>query len=356
MKSKRAAAASTEDARPVDVPQDQASKKRKRSDDDAHQSNDATAGKGDKRVKKFREERKEKKKEKKEKRKHDKEERKAKMPKKDKSKYNNKSRKEKKEELKNLQNLPEGMDVDDDEASAKAAEAVTKPEAEAEPKTNGKAEDKASKKQDKEDKKKDKEDKKKDKKDKKKEKKEKKKAEKESKGESSSAKNATQGEDAIDLDPSAAEKTGRNIVFVGNLPYSATATSITAHFASLKPVAVRCLTKKEDPKACRGIAFVEFATSTHQRTCLDKFHHTMFDDGISPPRKINIELTAGGGGKGQGRKDKIMEKNKKLDENRAKRIEKEKSAKEENQSGNGSAAARMDVHPSRLARLPGLGH
>lgn len=64
--------------------------------------------------------------------------------------------------------------------------------------------------------------------------------------------------------------------------------------------------------------------------------------------------SAGGGGKGQGRKDKIMEKNKKLDENRAKRIEKEKTAKEENQSGNSSA--RMDIHPSRLARLPGLGN
>ncbi|KAL7822729.1 hypothetical protein V8C26DRAFT_180898 [Trichoderma gracile] len=348
MKSKRAAAASAEDARPADVPQDQTNKKRKRSDDDADQSRDATAGQGEKRVKKFKEERKEKKKEKKEKRKRDKEERKAKMPKKDKSKYNNKSRKEKKEELKNLQNLPEGMDVDDDdEASAKTAEAVTKPEAEAKPKTNGKSEDKASKKQEKEDKKKEK-------KEKKDKKKEMKKKEKENKDESSSTKDVTQGEDAIDLDSSSAQKAGRNIVFVGNLPYSATATSITAHFASLKPVAVRCLTKKEDPKACRGIAFVEFATSTHQRTCLDKFHHTMFDDGISPPRKINIELTAGGGGKGQGRKDKIMEKNKKLDENRAKRIEKEKTAKEENQSGNGSA--RMDIHPSRLARLPGLGH
>ncbi|KAK1255886.1 hypothetical protein MKX07_008145 [Trichoderma sp. CBMAI-0711] len=347
MKSKRAAAASAEDARPADVPQDQTNKKRKRSDDDVDQSKDAIAGQGEKRVKKYKEaleEKRKEKKEKKEKKKQDKEERKANKPKKDKSKYNNKSRKEKKEELKNLQNLPEGMDVDEDEGSANAAEAVTKHEAETKPpKTNGKSEDKASKKQDKEDKKKDKKDKK-DKKEKK----------KENKDESSATKNATQGEDAIDLDSSSAQKAGRNIVFVGNLPYSATAASITAHFASLKPVAVRCLTKKDDPKACRGIAFVEFATSTHQRTCLDKFHHTMFDDGISPPRKINIELTAGGGGKGQGRKDKIMEKNKKLDENRAKRIEKEKTAKEENQSGNGSA--RMDIHPSRLARLPGLGH
>jgi nucleolar protein 6 len=53
-----------------------------------------------------------------------------------------------------------------------------------------------------------------------------------------------------------------------------------------------------------------------------------------------------------------MEKNKKLDENRAKRIEKEKTAKEENQGKEGTKAGGsrpgMDIHPSRLALLPNL--
>lgn len=66
--------------------------------------------------------------------------------------------------------------------------------------------------------------------------------------------------------------------------------------------------------------------------------------------------SAGGGGKSQGRQGKILEKNKKLDENRAKRIEKEKVAKEENQGNGGGNNARMDIHPSRLARLPGFQH
>jgi hypothetical protein len=27
------------------------------------------------------------------------------------------------------------------------------------------------------------------------------------------------------------------------------------------------------------------------KTCLKLFHHSMFDDGLSAPRKINVELT-----------------------------------------------------------------
>ncbi|KAL7790780.1 hypothetical protein V8C37DRAFT_383975 [Trichoderma ceciliae] len=321
MKSKRAAA-SIEDVKPVDVAEVQPAKKRKRNDEDAAPPyNSVKRSKKDKKDKKNKQDKGEKK------------------PKKDKSKYNNKSRKEKKEKLKNLQDLPEGMDVDNDEGNTETAETTTKPETAAtvaESKTNGTVEDKAAKKKEKKEKK-GKE---------KTEKKEKKASQKEAKAEEPSSM------DAIDLDASSAQKPGRNIVFVGNLPYSATAASITAHFASLNPIGVRCLTKKEDPKACRGIAFVEFGTPVHQRTCLDKFHHSTFEDGISTPRKINVELTAGGGGKSQGRQDKIMEKNKKLDENRAKRIEKEKTTKEETQS---DGQARMDIHPSRLARLPGLG-
>ncbi|KAL6836167.1 hypothetical protein J3E69DRAFT_320702 [Trichoderma sp. SZMC 28015] len=329
MKSKRAAAAS-EDVKPVDVPQDLSEKKRKRSDDDAEPGNEVRKSKKPKS--------KEDKKKKKEKKEKEKKEKAEKKPKKDKSKYNNKTRKEKKEERKDIQDLPEGMDIDDDEVNSKPK----KEEPKSESKTDGKTEAKKEEKKDKKEKKDKRE----------------KSSKKESKKEKSSSSNdVPQSGDVIDLDSSSAQKAGRNIVFVGNLPYTATAASITAHFATLKPVAVRCLTKKEDPKVCRGIAFVEFATPTHQRTCLDKFHHSMFEDGISPARKINVELTAGGGGKSQGRQDKINEKNKKLDENRAKRIEKEKTAKEENQTnGKSSGPSRMDIHPSRLARLPGLGN
>ncbi|KAG5924209.1 hypothetical protein E4U61_001348 [Claviceps capensis] len=155
-------------------------------------------------------------------------------------------------------------------------------------------------------------------------------------------------------------KPSRHIVFVGNLPFSATAASIKAHFATLNPISVRCLKNKDDANPCRGIAFVEFANVWSMRTCLDKFHHTIFEDGVSAGRKINVELTAGGGGSTKFRKDKIREKNVKLDENRAKRIDKEKTAKHQ---GGGEKKGRqgkeaeveVGVHPSRLARNPGLG-
>ncbi|GAB0138335.1 hypothetical protein EsDP_00006571 [Epichloe bromicola] len=153
-------------------------------------------------------------------------------------------------------------------------------------------------------------------------------------------------------------KKQRHIVFVGNLPFSATAETIRAHFASLGPISVRCLRNKGDANPCRGIAFVEFPCVRTMSTCLDKFHHTVFEDGVSAGRKINVELTAGGGGGTKFRKDKIREKNKKLDENRSKRIEKEKAAKVE---GGGAAKEERDgdgreggIHPSRLAMNPSL--
>lgn len=78
---------------------------------------------------------------------------------------------------------------------------------------------------------------------------------------------------------------------IGNLPFSATTESITAHFASVHPQSVRHLTKKEDPTKSKGCAFVEFAGYDHMKTCLKLMHHSTFDDGKSAPRKINVELT-----------------------------------------------------------------
>ncbi|KAF7562521.1 hypothetical protein G7046_g1597 [Stylonectria norvegica] len=163
-------------------------------------------------------------------------------------------------------------------------------------------------------------------------------------------------------DDAASSKADRHIVFVGNLPFSATVATITEHFASLSPVSVRCLRNKDDPNPCRGIAFVEFGKVWHQRTCLDKFHHSMFDDGQSPARKINVELTAGGGGKSKVRQEKIKEKNIKLDENRTKRIEKEKTDKAKPAAGKDAKApaestAHLEeyIHPSRRARVPDNG-
>lgn len=94
---------------------------------------------------------------------------------------------------------------------------------------------------------------------------------------------------------------------------------------------------------------------THTHICM--YIHTLHTSKLTSP-------SAGGGGGTQFRKDKIREKNIKLDENRAKRIDKEKNEKsaKQNQQGGGEDKAKQGgggmtggIHPSRLARNPGLG-
>jgi nucleolar protein 6 len=50
------------------------------------------------------------------------------------------------------------------------------------------------------------------------------------------------------------------------------------------------MTDKETGKG-KGIAFVEFHDWDTMNTALTKYHHSTFDDGLSPARKINVELS-----------------------------------------------------------------
>lgn len=184
------------------------------------------------------------------------------------------------------------------------------------------------------------------------------------------------------------------ILFIGNLPYTATDASITAHFKSLQPFVLR---HRTDPKTgkSKGFAFLEFEGYDRMKTCLKLYHHSMFDpdktsmdddkdaeagDGVGAgekkpskkARRINVELTAGGGGKAEGRKEKIRVKNQRLGEQRQRRAEverkeREKKAAEEDVHGvkvgkKGERAKKVEqkggevmegVHPSRLARIAG---
>ncbi|KAJ4386750.1 hypothetical protein N0V93_009648 [Gnomoniopsis smithogilvyi] len=157
-------------------------------------------------------------------------------------------------------------------------------------------------------------------------------------------------------------KNNRFICFIGNLPFTATKADVEAHFSALAPSSVRLLTEKDNPTKSRGIAFIEFDHFSRMKTCLAKFHHTEFTDSAGNVRKINVELTAGGGGKKEGRMDKVKERNFKLNEERARRIAKEE---EEKRNGGGKKAAEVKkevvvderedayVHPSRRAHVPG---
>ena len=132
------------------------------------------------------------------------------------------------------------------------------------------------------------------------------------------------------------------IVFVGNMSYDVAADELAKHMEETcgeKPK-VRLLTKKADPAlheklsnskkksiakgkardpsapVSRGCAFVEFTNANSLQKAL-RFHHTMFRG-----RQINVELTAGGGGKSERRTEKIKAKNAGLDKERRKLFEK----------------------------------
>ncbi|WFC94836.1 hypothetical protein MBRA1_001473 [Malassezia brasiliensis] len=140
-----------------------------------------------------------------------------------------------------------------------------------------------------------------------------------------------------------ASKPGQKyIVFVGNMAFDVTAEMLAKHFAETcgETPQVRLLTKRADPRALeglsnskkksiakgkardpsapvsRGCAFVEFSTPVALQKGL-RFHHSMFHG-----RQINVELTAGGGGKSETRKKKIQAKNADLEKERQKHFEK----------------------------------
>ncbi|KAL7268618.1 hypothetical protein RUND412_008752 [Rhizina undulata] len=151
----------------------------------------------------------------------------------------------------------------------------------------------------------------------------------------------------------AENKNSRFIVFIGNLPYTATTASLTSHFSAVQPISVRVITDKTDQSKCKGFAFLEFEGYDRMKSCLAKFHHTMFNDGVSEARKINVELTAGGGGKSKARQSKLQAKNEKLNEQRRRRMQEEEKLRQEKsdkraQSGGGGNSG---LHPSRRNRV-----
>lgn len=209
----------------------------------------------------------------------------------------------------------------------------------------------------------------------------------------------------------------RFILFIGNLPFTSTPEAIKYHFRALEPFSVRFLTDKKTKKF-RGTAFIEFQNYDKMKTCLKLYHHSLFDPDahlsaeadseekgpkdsggnksgkksgsslestiVAPPkdhreqwqkpradktRRINVELTAGGGGgKSTARRQKIQTKNAKLAEERERFAKKEAEDREKKRfegggKGKGTGANadsqgadegdRGHVHPSRLRRVRG---
>ena len=124
------------------------------------------------------------------------------------------------------------------------------------------------------------------------------------KGERSKARTPLKSGDHVEemvTDPSDKK---RYILFLGNLPHSANRDDIMEHFSKRGvPIAeLRLLTDKETGKS-KGYAFAEFSNAKSMQNAL-KFHRSKLEG-----RTINVEVTCGGGGKGDRRKNKIRERN-----------------------------------------------
>lgn len=97
---------------------------------------------------------------------------------------------------------------------------------------------------------------------------------------------------------------------------------------------MRLLTPKTPAKesssgapASKGCAFVQFSTATALQSAL-RLHHSLLDN-----RKINVELTAGGGGNSEQRKQKIVAQREKLDKEREKAAKNKRLREGETEDG-----------------------
>jgi len=139
-------------------------------------------------------------------------------------------------------------------------------------------------------------------------------AEKEEKGEEHKAEPQEDGKKPVK---------SRFILFVGNLKYTTSKDAIQQHFAACDPPpSVRLLTPKTPSTSkSKGCAFLEF---THRNALQQglKLHQSTLDG-----RQINVELTAGGGGKGENRLNKVKQRNRDLASQRTKLQQKDADGK-----------------------------
>lgn len=130
----------------------------------------------------------------------------------------------------------------------------------------------------------------------------------------------------------------RFLLFVGNLPYDIQQAELVSHFKNANPDRIRI--RKE-----KGIAFLEFDNDNQEiQSKMDtalRMHHSIIRN-----RKINVELTVGGGGNSEFRQQKLKEKNDKYDEER-----KLKQKEEDKKKKSKEKAVPEGMHPARAALL-----
>lgn len=150
-------------------------------------------------------------------------------------------------------------------------------------------------------------------------------AQKPSKKRRLSAKSAAAREvtdDDVEADDAPAAPRGNpasHTVFVGQLSFGTSAEQLQQHFESTPGmsagVTVRLLTQKGSNKP-KGTAFVQLTSESDVHTALRVLHKSMLDG-----RRINVERTVGGGGKGTPRLEKLKSLREMQDGARARRVQ-----------------------------------
>ncbi|CAE6475087.1 unnamed protein product [Rhizoctonia solani] len=144
-------------------------------------------------------------------------------------------------------------------------------------------------------------------------------------------------------------KLKRFILFVGNLPYSISKEQILEHFSECKPApSIRLLTPKSrngKPQTAvqaaksKGCAFLEFSSHSAMQVAIRKHHSELAG------RRINVELTAGGGGNSDQRKEKLRTRNHTLNEQRKRGAERQ-AAKNTGNDDIGNSQSRLPTRHS----------
>lgn len=144
----------------------------------------------------------------------------------------------------------------------------------------------------------------------------------------------------------------RFLVFVGGLPNNVTPNELQAHFKSASPDHIRIRNEKH-------IAFLEFdgerdPTSIQRRMDLALLQTgTILRDG----KRLNVELTVGGGGNSKERIEKLRKKNEKLQRETRERLDRMKgrstgmSSTTDKATTTTSSSSTASMHPDRLRLL-----
>lgn len=156
----------------------------------------------------------------------------------------------------------------------------------------------------------------------------------------------------------------RFLVFVGGLPNNVTPNELQAHFKSASPDHIRIRNEKH-------IAFLEFDGDKDPNSIQRRMDLALLQTGtiLRDGKRLNVELTVGGGGNSKERLEKLRKKNEKLQKETKERLDRMKNktsdgkvatggtnstttgVSNDNKDNTPSSNSTAPIHPDRLRLL-----